>query len=126
MIERTAAKNADPNIVTNYKDSVLFVQVENMPINELLKIVTSQLNINYFVFSELKGNISIKLEKVNFATFIKFLLNGTDYTYKNTKGIYLIGDRKLEEIRTLDIYTFRYRTVNKVLDAIPNELKKRH
>jgi type IV pilus assembly protein PilQ len=51
-------------------------------------------------------------------------LNGTDYTFKKENGVYLIGDRNLEGLRTAKVLSFKYRTVDKVVDFIPAELKK--
>lgn len=64
------------------------------------------------------------MDHIDFNFFLKYLFNGTDYTFKNTKGVYLVGDRKLEEIRTAEVYSLQYRTVTKILEQIPSELKK--
>lgn len=112
------------NIITNKRDSIIHVNAENLSIKDLLKNVAEQLGINYFLFTDIKGTIDTKIEKVDFNTFLKYIFNGTDYTFKYQNGIYLIGDRKLEEIRTATVYTFKYRTVNKAIEYIPSDLKK--
>jgi type IV pilus assembly protein PilQ len=117
-------RKVSEKILTNRHDSVLYVNVTNMPLKDLIKTVAEQLNLNYFLFSELKGNIDTKLENIDIKTFLNYVFNGTDYTYSFQNGIYLVGDRKLEEIRTAKVYTFKYRTVTKILDYIPSDLKK--
>ncbi len=111
-------------LTTNNKDSIFSLQANNVPIKEVLSAVAAQFNINYFVFSDIKGNIETKMNNVDFPTFLKYLFNGTDYTYRLNNGIYLVGDRKLETIRSADVYPLKYRTITKLLDLIPNELKK--
>lgn len=118
---------ATPNglqLKTNNRDSILSIQASNVPIKDILSAVAGQLNINYFVFTEIKGATDLRIESVDFNTFLRYLFNATDYTYKYNNGIYLIGDRKQEEIRTFDVYNFKYRTVNKIIEQIPADFKK--
>lgn len=109
---------------TNGHDSILSIHSSNVPIKDVLSAVANKLNINYFVFSEIKGASDLKVNNVDFNTFLKYLFNATEYTYKISNGVYLIGDRKLEEIRSAEVYAFKYRTINKILEQIPAELKK--
>lgn len=111
-------------ITTNGKDSITSLLANNVPLRDVISAVATQLNINYFIFSDIKGNIDTKMYNVDFTTFLKYLFNGTDYTYRLNNGIYLIGDRKLETIRTAEVYPLKYRTTTKILDLIPVELKK--
>lgn len=106
------------------KDSLISIQGINIPIKDILSAAAAKLNINYFIESDIKGNIDIKVDNVDFSSLIKYLFNGTEYTYRLKNGIYLIGDRKLESIRTTDVYKLMYRTTIKILEAIPAELKK--
>ena len=100
------------------------LNVLNTPISEVLASITSKMNKSYFLFSELKGNISLSVDNVTYDEFLNRLFNGTDYTYKKDSSIYMIGQRKIEGLRATRIYQFKYRTTDKVLDIIPSELKK--
>ncbi len=111
-------------LVTNHKDSILSIRADNTPIKDILAAVAKQFEINYFIFSELKGTSDLKADYIDFNTFLKYLFNATDFTYRYDNGVYLIGDRKLEEIRSTEVYPLKYRTVNKLIEQIPAELKK--
>lgn len=111
-------------LLTNHYDTIISIQANNVPIKDILSAVAQSLGVNYFVFSDIKGDADLKMDHVDFNFFLKYLFNGTDYTFKNNKGVYLIGDRKLEEIRTAEVYSLQYRTVTKILEQIPTELKK--
>lgn len=111
-------------IVTNNKDSIISIQGSGVSIKELLSVVANKLHINYFIMSDIKGTIDIKIENVDFNTFVKFLFNGTEYTYRYKNGVYLVGERKQETIRTAEVYKLMYRTTVKIMEAIPSELKK--
>ncbi len=96
----------------------------NSPISEILSTVTNKMNKSYYLFTELKGNISLSVQNADYDQFLTKLFNGTDYTFKKDSGTYLIGTRKLEGLRATKMYAFKYRTTDKVLDIIPGELKK--
>ena len=79
---------------------------------------------NYFLFSEIKGIANLNIDSANYNQLLKYLLNGTEYTFKKDSGIYLIGERNLEGLRNTEIVALKYRTVDKIQDIIPPDLKK--
>jgi type IV pilus assembly protein PilQ len=115
-----------PGLVFNlYDDSLTFdISATSVSLSELIPHVLNQLKINYFLSSELKGTVNLKLVKVTLDEFLTYLLNGTDLTFKKLNGFYLFGERNLEGLRKTEVFTFKYRTVDKVQDFIPGELKK--
>jgi len=111
-------------LVTNHKDSILSIRANGIPIKDVLAAAAQQLNISYFIFSDIKGVTDLKAEGLDINTFFKYLFNASEYTYRTSNGVYLIGERKLEEIRTAEVYQLKYRTVTKLTEQIPAELKK--
>lgn len=120
----SALTNGAFKVTTNHKDSILTITANNIPIKDILAGVASRLSINYFVLTEVKGVVDFKIDNVDFVTFLKYLFNNTDYTYSYSNGIYLIGERRSENIRTSTVYKLMYRTTNKIMEMIPPELKK--
>lgn len=106
------------------KDGMISVDVQNMAISDLVNSVSKDLGKNYFLFSELKGTTTVKIENAFYDDFLKLLFNGTDFTFKKEGEIYLFGDRNLEGLRQSKLITVQNRTVEKVLEFIPAELKK--
>ncbi|OJX00709.1 MAG: hypothetical protein BGO70_02770 [Bacteroidetes bacterium 43-93] len=111
-------------LTTNHIDSIISIQANNVAMKDVLASVAHELNIDYFVFSEIKGATDLKIENADFKTFLKYLFNATDYTFNYNHGVYLIGDRKLEQIRSSEVFPLKYRTVNKLVEQIPSDLKK--
>lgn len=105
-------------------NKLISVEAVNAPISETLKRVSEEAEINYFLLSEIKGNTTTRVLNVVFDEFLSRLFLGTDYTYKVEQGMYLIGDRKLEGLRSHRVFQFRYRSYDQVQDVIPAELKK--
>lgn len=106
------------------KGKLLNINAVNTPIQDLVKSAATETGVNYFLYSELKGNISTKVNDMTFDNFLTAMFNGTEYTYKIENGIYLIGDRKLEGLRRNKVLQLQYRSVDTVLMMIPMELKK--
>lgn len=106
------------------KGKLLNINAVNTPIIDLVKSAAAEIGINYFLYSELKGNISTKVSDMGFDNFLTAMFNGTEYTYKVENGIYLIGDRKLEGLRGNKVLQLQYRSVDTVMMMIPQELKR--
>lgn len=106
-------------------DSTHFnIKATSTSIEDLISAVTNQMGYDYFLFSEMKGNTSLKMDSASVESFLKYILNGTDYTFRKEGKIYLLGDRTIEGLRRTEVYNFKYRTVDKIVDNIPAELKK--
>lgn len=114
------AKNSNVTI----KDGLVSVDAQNIAIIDLVNSVSKELNKEYFLFNELKGNTTLKIVEATYDDFLKLLFNGTDFTFKKEGEIYLFGDRNLEGLRQSKLITLKNRTIDKVLDFIPAELKK--
>ncbi|MGB3948537.1 MAG: hypothetical protein WBM13_11175 [Bacteroidia bacterium] len=105
-------------------DKRINVDAINVPIADILAGVSHELKMSYYLFNEPKGNISLTIKNATDEEFLNYLFNNTDYTFKKDNDIYLIGERKIEGLRTTHVVMLKYRTVDKVIDLIPSELKK--
>jgi len=126
---RKNLKSAGNNLnAANYnlsgKGKLLNLDAVNVPIADLVKSVANEMGISYFLYTELKGNISTKVKGITLDNFLSSLFNGTEYTYRIENGIYMIGDRKLEGLRKNKVIQLQYRSVDTVLNMIPIEWKK--
>ncbi len=106
------------------ENGLLNIEAIAVPIAEVVDQVCSEFKANYFMFSELKGNITLNITGSGLEEFLKKIFNGTEYTFQKRDGIYLIGERSQEGLRTSKVLQFKYRTVDKVIDFIPADLKK--
>lgn len=95
---------------------------ENESILEILSRVSNQAGINYLLLSEIQGQTSLNVTNLNYDEFLRFLLNGTPYTFKKHNDIYLIGDRKLGDLNCVKQVQLQYRTVTNIKELIPAEL----
>jgi len=105
-------------------DKLLSVDALNTPIADLIKTASAEAGTNYFIYSEIKGNVTTRLNNITFDHFLTSLLQGTEYTYKREAGVYLIGDRRLEGLRSHRIVQLQHRSLDTIQMMIPTEWKK--
>lgn len=132
--EKTGSKNGGSNqntfsakpglTIKSDGNKLVSVDAVNIPIAEILAGVSNELKFSYFLFTEPKGNISLTIKNASNDEFLSYLFNNTEYTFKKEGDLYLIGDRNIEGIRTTRVVSLKYRTVEKVIDFIPADLKK--
>jgi len=118
------AFNNSPGLSLTIENDMATINTINTPISDIITAVSGQMKKSFLLFSEPKGNTTLSLTNVSYDEFLKYLLNGSDYTVKKEGEIYLIGDRNLEGLRNTKVVQLKYRTIDKVIDLIPSELKK--
>ncbi len=103
---------------------LLTVDAANSPIIDLVKSASQEAGINYFIYSDIKGTITTKVSNITFNGFLTSMFQGTDYTYRIDNGIYLIGERRLEGLRSNKVIQLQNRSVDTVQSMIPTEWRK--
>lgn len=116
------SSNKNSNLMV--KNGLITVDAQNILMSDLVASVSKELGKEYFLFNELKGNSSLKINESSYDDFLRLLFNGTDFTFKKDGEIYLLGDRNLEGLRQSKLITLKNRTIDKVLEFIPGDLKK--
>jgi type IV pilus assembly protein PilQ len=122
--KQTNGTKAPELFVKADENKLISVVASSTPIVDLINTVSEQMGYNYFLFSEPKGVATLTIEKASYDDFLKYLLNGSDYTFKKENGIYLIGERGIESLRSTRVIQLKYRTVDKIMEFIPGDLKK--
>lgn len=115
-----AAKN--PSITVS--NGLITANVQNASLFDVVHQVSKDLRLDYFLFSELKGVTTLNVQEVPYEEFLRLLFNGTEYTYKRDQTAYLIGDRNVEGLRASKLISLKNRSIEKVLEMIPTDLKK--
>lgn len=100
----------------------LNVDATNASIRTIIEAASNQLNEHYFMYDEPDGNKTLKVENVTYVELLSHLLNGTEYTFKKGDDYYLIGNRNTEGLRATELIRLENRTIEAVIDLIPQEL----
>lgn len=99
------------------------ISVIDGPISDILKQVAYELDVDYFLYSDITGNATLNVSEVNFDNFLQQLLVSSDYTYKKDDLLYLIGERSIEKLRSTHVFQLDHRSVEDITDFIPAEMK---
>lgn len=96
----------------------------NAPILGLVKQASQELGKSYSIYTDLKGTIDIHVSDITYDQFLDLLFRGTNYTFQNENGIYLIGDKSIEGLRTYKAIRLQNRSIDTIVNMIPAEWKK--
>ncbi|MEE4248876.1 MAG: hypothetical protein V2I33_26175, partial [Kangiellaceae bacterium] len=123
----TIAKVAKPVEVQELsvnEDGLISVRVKDASINDLLHDAALKTDHRYFLYSPIQGKLSTYIEGVNFDEFLDYIFSGTSYASILDEGIYFIGKRDQELLRTTELVKLEHRTIETVLDFIPENMKQ--
>lgn len=107
-------------------DSVgrITAMIDRGNIYDIILDVCEQLKLDYFFITPVNAQTCIYMKNTDVKTLFDLLLTGTAYTYYEEGGVYMFGEAKREGIFSTRIIPMRYRTVDKLIDVIPENLKK--
>jgi len=103
---------------------LISVDAVNVPIMDLVKNAAEEINASYFLFSTINGNITSRVNDISFDNLLTSVFQGTEYTYKVENGIYLIGDRRVEGLRSHKLLKLQNRSIDTIQNMIPTEWRK--
>ncbi|MGE0562538.1 MAG: type II secretion system protein GspD [Flavobacteriales bacterium] len=93
-------------------------------IEDVIKSVSKDLGIDYFFVSEIKDKTTINVSSTSFNELLDNMFNGTSLTYDIKNGIYVFGKRDTEGLRVTKVIQLQHRSVAKVVEVIPDDIKK--
>ncbi len=103
---------------------LITAKINQANIRHILPDVCQRLNLNYFFTDDLDHSTSISVNKVRLASFLKVLFTGTNFTWRQENGIFIFGKKEGNSLSTAQVLPMKYRTVDKVTEYIPAELKQ--
>lgn len=103
---------------------LISIDALNVPIIDVVKNAAQEVNINYFLYSDIKGNITSRVNDISFDQLLTSVFQGTEYTYRNENGVYLIGQRKDEGLRSHRLVKLQNRAIDTIQNMIPNDWRK--
>ncbi len=108
----------------NNEDTTYTLLAENQPLNQIVKAVFSELDVNLFYYAEPQGNLTVETTGKNVDEILRQIFFGTQYTFRKVDGNYYIGERIQEGMRATERLHLQYRSIEKVREYIPAGLLK--
>ena len=103
---------------------LISIDAVNVPILDLVKNAAQENNSNYFLYSDLKGSVTSRVNDISFDHLLTSIFQGTEYTYRVENGIYMIGDRKIEGLRAHRLVQLQNRSIDTIQNMIPTEWRR--
>lgn len=103
---------------------LISVDAADAPIADLVKQGSAQMNKNYSLYSDIKGTITIHVNDITYDDFLTLLFKGTQYTFHSDNNVYVIGDSKLEGLRTFRVIHLQNRAIDTIVSMIPTDWKR--
>ncbi|WP_238387338.1 secretin and TonB N-terminal domain-containing protein [Sphingobacterium olei] len=100
------------------------IQATRSSLIDLIKRAAEDAGINYFIYSDIQGQVSTSVKDITFDSFLSSIFQGTPYTYRIENGTYLIGDRKVEGLRSSKIIHVKNRSIDTLIAMIPMDWKR--
>lgn len=111
--------NIFSKMVGNQK--LLSADVTNGNILDLVRAASQEMNKSYFLYSDLKGTITVHANDLSYDDFLSAIFRGTQYTFHAENGIYMMGNRQLEGLRTNKVVVLQNRSIDTVMAMLPKE-----
>ncbi len=103
---------------------LLSVDAVNVPIMDLVKNGAQEINVDYFLYSDIKGYMTSRVNDISFDQLLTSIFQGTEYTYRVENGVYLIGDRRNEGLRSHKLVHLQNRSIDTIQNMIPMEWRR--
>jgi type IV pilus assembly protein PilQ len=105
-------------------EKLISADATDASIADLIKQASQELNKNYSLYSEIKGEITLHVHDISYDSFLTLLLKGTDYIFHAENGIYIIGDSKLQGLRSFKAIQLQNRSIDTIVAMIPADWKR--
>ena len=107
---------------TSINDITLYAH--DVPISDIILKVSEELELSYFINSQINGNANIFIQHTTYDELLNYIFNASQYTYEKQGDIYIIGERKIENLRTTKVIQLQHRSLENVTENIPTELSQ--
>lgn len=104
------------------KDTTVSLQVTGGSLNEIIKEISNQSNIDIFIYGQVDGQISARCKDLTIDEALRYLLQNTKYTFWKNQGIYFIGDKESAELNTSELISVNYLKADGVVDLLPKSI----
>lgn len=100
----------------------LDVFARNVDLAMLIQAAADETGVHYILYSDVKGKANLDLTDVRFDELVQRVFEGTEFSIKEEKGIYVIGENKNDGFRVTELIRLENRTIESVKMSIPKEM----
>ena len=106
------------------KDSLLSVESVDAPLANIVSEILAQTKMNAMVYGKLDGNITAHISNVSLQNVLKYLFQGTSYTFWERDGVYFIGPHEMQTADNSLLIKLKHLKAETVIGLLPSSLTK--
>lgn len=111
-------------LIETKDDMFVSVSAKDVSVQQIIEEVSQEMLQNYFLYDIPKDKATLFIENATYTEFLSYLLSGSDFTYKQTEDVFLIGNKNKETLRQSKLVALENRRVENVLATVPPKLKE--
>ncbi len=100
------------------------LQVEEAPIQEVLREVAAQMELDLVTYSPPQGRISATVNDMSVEEVFDLLFQGNDITYRRKDSTYFVGNREMSSVATTELVVLDHVKAERIPDMLPSTLKQ--
>jgi type IV pilus assembly protein PilQ len=120
-LENTNDINKNPYWVSA-NGSAITLDVTKAELSRVLSDLSNQLGLQMIKLAEPNSVVTVRCKEVPLKTAMDYLFKGTEFTYKNEKGVYLIGAKTSKGLEDTRLAYLNYLRADQIKDKIPASL----
>jgi type IV pilus assembly protein PilQ len=104
------------------KDSLVTLDVTGAPINRVVSDMIRQLNTDVVYYNDLTGTVTARATSVVLADALDLILRNSNYTYKETNGVYFVGEKTNKALIAAQLHRLKYLSAEQNMESIPQSI----
>lgn len=91
-------------------------------LDKVLTDIANQMNLQIVKLTVPNCNVTVRCNDISLNRALSLLFRGTEFTFKEEKGAYVIGNRAARGVDDVRLYRFHYLRAEKIKDIIPQSM----
>ncbi len=122
--DKTAPGRVSVDAKTVGDERLLNVSAVNTPLADLIRNISEQSGVAYFIYADLKGNVTAEARNLSYPAVLQKVLVGTPYSFSRQDGVYMIGEKTFEGIKGQRLIQLQHRSVDSLGYFLPDDMRK--
>lgn len=106
------------------ENELVTLNVRNSPLSDVLSQLSSQCGANIFIQSDVSGQVTASFENKTVEQTITYLLTNTNFSFKETDGIFFVGPKESEDLYDTRLIQLDNLKASELVEMIPAGLTK--
>ncbi|CAN5489737.1 general secretion pathway protein GspD [soil metagenome] len=104
------------------RDERISLEVDNIPITDIIREISYQLDLNLITYSLPDGAITAKITNLTLEEILSYLFRGTNYTFRREGDVYILGDKNISGIAATKLVRLNHIRADVVIEIIPEKI----